>query len=537
MPRTLTRITALTAAALLAVLASAGSTSAAAAATPSAEAAVGLTVVTRSPHGLVFRTERVAASQARGRALRWRQSAGVVAADLDHRIQVSADPLQSEQWGLTALRADEVQAAGDASGQVIAVIDSGVDASHPDLAGVVLSGSDLVDGGDGRTDPNGHGTHVAGIAAALAGNGVGGAGLAKGARVLPVRVIGADGSGTDSAAARGLVWAADHGATVANLSFGGPERSSVMDAAVRYALGKGVSVVAAAGNEGLAGDPVMWPAANSGVVAVAAVDRSGLRPGWSGTGSHLALSAPGVGILSTVPGGGYSTWSGTSMATPFVAGAVALLQRAQPGLDPAGVRARLTSTADDLGPAGFDPQYGYGMLNLAAAEGLPPAPTTTSTPEPVAADPAPAPATFEPAPSAPVTAEPVPSPVAAEPVPSPAADPMVSPAPATLLVPAPVAAVAPPVVAVRISVSRTLVSYRGLVTVSTRTMAANAVAPDVPVRLERFVGGVWTTIRTGRTAADGLIGWQIRPDRTSSYRVRAGSLLSPVKQIAVRPPA
>ncbi|MDT7573589.1 MAG: hypothetical protein QOE05_3763 [Actinomycetota bacterium] len=411
-------------------------------------------------------------------ASRWRREPGVIAADVDHRVHTAADPLQSSQWGLTTLHATTAWANGDGTGQVIGVVDTGVDASHPDLAGAVLPGTDIVaPGGDGRIDPNGHGTHVAGVIAAIAGNGVGGAGLAAGASVLPVRVMQADGSGWDSDAAAGLVWAADHGATVVNLSFGGPDRSTVMDQAVQYALSKGVSVVVAAGNEGEVGDPVEWPAASPGVIAVGAVDALGRRAAWSSSGSHLALVAPGVDILSTVPIGaadptGYATWSGTSMAAPFVTAAVALLRKSQPVLTPAAVRERLVATADDLGAVGFDPEYGAGRVNLLAAEAIT-APIDVST--------------------------------------------------------------VAPVLTARISASRTTTPYAGAVTVSGRVLADDIGTPGIAVRLQRQVGSSWVETRSGTSGPGGLASWVLHPDRTTSYRFVGEGWSSPLLRIAVTP--
>ncbi|MCA1721261.1 MAG: S8 family serine peptidase [Actinobacteria bacterium] len=503
-------------------------------------------VVQEADGHLTFRTQK-AADRAAGTRLagRWRAEPRVVAAEVEHRVHVTGtpDPLQDRQWGLSALSAQTLWAAGDASGQTVAVIDTGVDATHPDLAGVVLPGRDFVDStGDGRTDPNGHGTHVSGIVAAVGGNGIGGAGLAPGARVLPVRVMDATGSGFDSDAARGLVWATDHGATVANMSLGGPDRSSVMDTAVTYALNHGVSVVVSAGNAGLDGDPVEWPAANPGVIAVGAVDIAGVRPGWSSSGPHLAVAAPGVGILSTVPGGGYSSWSGTSMAAPFVSASVALLRHGA-ALTPAQVRSRLMSTAVDLGESGFDPLYGAGRVDPAAAEGLAvvaaaPAPVVAEAPAPA---PAPAPVVTEapaPAPAPVVTEAPAPAPVVTE---APAPAPIVTEAPA----PAPVvsepaaepvaAVVAPRILSARISATRSSVPYGSSVTVSTRTLADGVATGGVPVRLERLVGTSWLLTRTGTTGADGLAGWALRPDRTSSYRIVGYGWTSRSIRIAVTP--
>jgi subtilisin family serine protease len=440
---------------------------------------VHVTAIVRDGAGHLSFRHGLAADGAAGRQLagRWRRDHSVVAAAVDYRIHTAGtpDPLASQQWALTTLRAGEV---GTAAGQVVGVVDTGVDASHPDLAGVVLPGTDIVSGGDGWTDPNGHGTHVAGIVAAVADNGIGGAGLAQGAQILPVRVMAADGSGWDSDAAEGMVWAVDHGATVINLSIGGPDPSPVMDTAVKYALGKGVPVVVAAGNEGDAGNPVEWPAADPGVIAVGAVDASGVRPAWSSTGSHLAVVAPGVRITSTVPvsaadPSGFATWDGTSMAAPFVSAAVALLRHAQPTLTVAGVRKRLMDTADDLGPPGFDPEYGAGRVDVVAAE-------AATGPIDVSTTPA-------------------------------------------------------PVLSARISASRTTVPYAGAVTVSSRVLSDGVGIGGVAVRLERQVGGLWVQTRTGPSGLDGLSSWLLHPDATTYYRFVGTGWTSPLLRIVVTP--
>jgi hypothetical protein len=440
---------------------------------------VHVTAVVRDSAGHLSFRHGLAVDAAAGRQLagRWRRDHAVVAAAVDHRLHTTGtpDPLAAQQWALTTLRAGEV---GTATGQVVGVVDTGVDASHPDLAGVVLPGTDIVDGGDGWTDPNGHGTHVAGIVAAVADNGIGGAGLAQGAQILPVRVMAADGSGWDSDAAQGMVWAVDHGATVINLSFGGPDPSPVMDTAVKYALGKGVSVVVAAGNEGQAGNPVEWPAADPGVIAVGAVDSAGVRPGWSSSGAQLALVAPGVRITSTVPvsaadPSGYATWDGTSMAAPFVSAAAALLRHAQPTLSAAGVRKRLMDTADDLGPLGVDPDYGAGLVDVVAAE-------AATGPIDVSTTPA-------------------------------------------------------PVLTARISASRTAVPYAGAVTVSGRVLSDGVGIGGVALRLERQVGGFWVQIRSGPSGPGGLASWLLRPDATTYYRFVGTGWTSPLLRIVVTP--
>jgi subtilisin family serine protease len=489
------RLTPLPAAALLVLLASPVAAQAAAdgapAARPSAAPARVTAVVQDAAGHLTFRHGSAAGPlAARALARHWRTQPGVVATAVDSRVHVTGtpDPLRPQQWGLAALRAGEV---GVATGQVVAVVDTGVDGSHPDLTGVVLPGADIVSGsGDARTDPNGHGTHVAGVVAAVADNGVGGAGLATGASILPVRVMGADGTGWDSDAAKGVVWAADHGATVVNLSFGGSDPSPVMDSAVKYALGHGVSVVVAAGNAGDSTNPVEWPAADPGVIAVGALDASGVRPAWSSTGPHLAVTAPGVDILSTVPtaisASGYATWSGTSMAAPFVSAAVALLRHAQPSLTVAGLRQRLMDTADDLGAPGFDPEYGAGRVDVLAAEAAGPAAGGTATPT-------------------------------------------------TTTGTAPVATASTPVLSARISADRTTVPATQAVTLAARVLTGGAGAGGVAARLERLVGGSWVLTRTGQSGDGGLVSWVLHPDRTASYRVVGSGWSSPTLRIAVTP--
>jgi subtilisin family serine protease len=206
---------------------------------------------------------------------------------------------------------------------------------------------------------------VAGIAAAGSGDGVGTAGIAPSARVVPVRVLDAAGTGSSSDVARGITWAVDHGAEVVNVSLGGPYTSAV-DLAVDYAESRGVLVVAAAGNAGPTG-PRNYPAALDEVLAVASHDQGGGISSFSTQGSYVDLSAPGSGIVSTFPDNRWASMSGTSMATPHVAGAAALLASAEPTLTPAQLRTRLRSTATDAGVVGFDVAYGWGRLDLVRA--------------------------------------------------------------------------------------------------------------------------------------------------------------------------
>jgi type VII secretion-associated serine protease mycosin len=268
------------------------------------------------------------------------------------------------------LRAELVWQVGRGAGQVVAVVDTGVDGTHPDLAGRVLPGTDLIrTGATGWDDGYGHGTHVAGIIAATAGNGIGIAGLAPAASILPVRVLDDDGAGWDGDVAAGLIWAADHGASVINLSLGGPDSSDAVSAAVSYAIGRGALVVVAAGNDRTSGNPVEYPAAftRPGMLAVAATTRANVSASYSSSGRYVTLAAPGDGVVSTLPGNRYGTLSGTSMAAPYVAASAALLRAVTPTLTPAALGQALTDAADDLQTPGRDDETGAGLVDPGAA--------------------------------------------------------------------------------------------------------------------------------------------------------------------------
>lgn len=284
----------------------------------------------------------------------------------------SDDPYRPQLWGLGALDAERAWLGSRGEGVVVAVLDTGVAAAHPDLAGRVLPGHDTVRGDrlpdrTGRTDPEGHGTHVAGIVAATAGNRTGVAGIAPGSSVLPVRVLDRWGGGWDADIATGIVWAADHGADVISLSLGGPEQNQVLAGAVSYAQSKDVLVVAAVGNHRRDGNEVQYPAAFPGVLGVAALQPDRAVATYSGTGSHVDVAAPGSGVVSTVPGG-YESLDGTSMATPYVAGAAALLLSASGGtMTAVDLADALSGSATDLPPSGRDSGSGAGLVQPVAA--------------------------------------------------------------------------------------------------------------------------------------------------------------------------
>ncbi len=302
------------------------------------------------------------------------------------------DTYWSSQWAPDAIGARSAWALTRGRPEIlVAVLDTGVDLKHPDLAGRLVVGTDIGAGDSDPTDENGHGTHVAGIIAAVAGNARGVAGIAPTVLVMPVKVMDVDGSIWDTAVAEGIAWAVARGARVINMSLGGDQASPTIDAAIDHARAHGVVVVAAAGNNGAA---VSQPAAYPPTLAVAAVeDRpasldgngDGIPDGcsvarfgagqyrhalYSNAGPEVDLAAPGSCIVSTyrtASGSAYASLSGTSMATPMVSAAAALVLSRNPSLTVGQVEAALIGTAADLGTPGPDPQTGAGLLQVGAA--------------------------------------------------------------------------------------------------------------------------------------------------------------------------
>ena len=283
-------------------------------------------------------------------------------------VHAAADPLLAQQWGLFAIGADRVWTTTTGQGVIVAVVDSG-SGPHPDLAENLLPGRSIigtVESQDGRDiDASGHGTHVAGIIAAVANNGIGGSGVAPNAKILPIQVLDQAGQGDARDVAAGVRFAADNGARVINLSLGGATESSSLTQAITYANDKGVLVVAAAGNGGAADKP-KWPASLDLTLAVTAVDQANNATSFDQRGDYIDLSAPGANIVSTAKGD-YVTLSGTSMAAGFVAGAAALLFAAEPRVTNAQVRDILLRTATDIGEPGRDVTFGAGLINMVAA--------------------------------------------------------------------------------------------------------------------------------------------------------------------------
>ncbi len=279
------------------------------------------------------------------------------------------DPFYASQWALARLGAEQAwEISSDASNPIIiAIVDTGVDLDHPDLAGKIVPGYNFVDNNNNPMDNNGHGTHVAGIAAAVANNGVGISGVSWSSKIMPIKALDDKGAGNDYLVAQGITWAVDNGANIVNLSFGGIQYSTVLKDAVDYAAQKGVVVIAAAGNEAGNGNPVFYPAALDNVVAVGATDSFDKHAAFSNYGSYIDISAPGVSVLSTIWDNRYGYMSGTSMAAPFVSGAASLILSLNPRMSRDQVEERIKQSADDLGEIGRDDKYGYGQVNLARA--------------------------------------------------------------------------------------------------------------------------------------------------------------------------
>ncbi|MDD1694590.1 MAG: S8 family peptidase, partial [Methanoregula sp.] len=248
----------------------------------------------------------------------------------------------------------------------VAVIDTGIDYTHPDLAGVYAGGFNVLSNSTDPMDDNGHGTHCAGILAATgSSNGI--YGTAPNISLYGVKVLSDNGTGQVSDVIAGIFWARNNSMKVASMSLGLKEDSQALHDAIDEASNSGVLIVAAAGNSGVAsgtGDTMTYPAKYDSVLSVAAVNKYNHRAFWSSTGSHLGVSAPGVNIRSTIPGSAYATYSGTSMAAPHVAGVAALVYSANPNWTNQQVREQIVSTATPLGNAWF---YGAGLVNATAA--------------------------------------------------------------------------------------------------------------------------------------------------------------------------
>jgi type VII secretion-associated serine protease mycosin len=302
----------------------------------------------------------------------------------------------SYQWNMTHIGLETAwDTTTGSSGITIAIADTGVDSTHPDLSSKVVAGYDFVNNDSDPSDDEGHGTHVAGIAAAATNNNRGVAGVSWGSKIMPIKVLDSSGSGTHTQIANGILWAADNGADIINLSLGGASSSSTLENAVNYAYSAGCLLVAAAGNEYEDGNPTSYPAALDHVMAVGAVGNEDEHASYSNTGTYLDVAAPGgnpTGSSDSDPnhwiastywqGSGYSYVMivGTSQACPHVAGLAALVWSVNPALTNDGVQSIIETTAVDLGSPGWDETFGWGRIDAAAAVAAAPGGTPTPTP-------------------------------------------------------------------------------------------------------------------------------------------------------------
>lgn len=342
---------------------------------------------------------RVAEGQELSLAARMTADPRIAYAEPDYRYSVWVaprdaavtpnDPGYSSQWAHPKINSPQAWDITQGSASVvIAIVDTGVDAGHPDLSSKLVTGYDAIDGDNNPRDGHGHGTHVSGIAAAHTNNGVGVAGLGWNASIMPIRVLGDDGSGWSSDIAEGVTWAYQHGAKIINLSLGGPDPSQTMQDTVNNAHNAGALVIAAMGNAREDDNPTSYPAAYNNVFAVAATAPDDTFSYFSQYGPHCDIAAPGGemgylhdpnGIYSTMPtynvtmvtqngyNKNYDFVHGTSQATPYVSGLAALIWSLDDSLTPDEVQQIIEDTAVDLGPAGWDKDYGHGRIDAYAA--------------------------------------------------------------------------------------------------------------------------------------------------------------------------
>ncbi|MBS3784133.1 MAG: S8 family serine peptidase, partial [Anaerolineae bacterium] len=361
----------------------------------------GVRIVGRIPQIDIWIVKDTRSMQVRSPLTTLTQDREVLWAEPDGRVHVAGitpndNFYQAQQWNLRLIGLPEAWVFTRGSTGPIAVIDTGVDLDHPDLAGKLwtnageIESNGVDDDGNGYTDDvhgwdfvssdglpdddHGHGSHVAGIAAAQTDNGAGVAGVAWESPIMPLRVLNSSGEGGWADVLMAMVYAADNGASVLNLSLGqepgdpqNPVPVQAVQATISYVQAGGCLVLAAAGNNDSQPAPVMYPAASPGVVAVAATTQSDGAWDRSNRGPEVDVAAPGVSIFSTTKNGGYTWLSGTSMATPHVSGLAALLWSLDPGLKADQVTHVITSTAHDVHTPGWDERTGWGRIDAQVA--------------------------------------------------------------------------------------------------------------------------------------------------------------------------
>ena len=273
------------------------------------------------------------------------------------------DPFLPQQWGWFRIAADKAWEAGcNGAGIVVAVLDTGIDLDHPDLADNIVDGWNFIDNNGDASDLDNHGTMVSGVIAAIADNSEGLVGVAPDAKIMPLKVLDSDG-GNPRDVASAIRYAADNGAKIITMSFGGQygRLSISAERAIDYAARQGCILVAAVGNDNT--DELVFPAAYEQVIAVSAIDQNDVRADFSNCGSYVEFCAPGINIVSTGKDGDYFMGNGTSFAAPLVAGLAALMLSDDPQLSGEEVRTKLRAQVEDLGEIGWDQYYGWGLAN------------------------------------------------------------------------------------------------------------------------------------------------------------------------------
>lgn len=301
--------------------------------------------------------------------IKYKKNSSVKFAELNYNIEkfsMPNDPLFDQQYGPQIIQAPEAWEIerGQSNFVTVAIIDTGVSKSHPELKDKLVPGYDFINNDSDPDDDEGHGTHVAGIASATTDNNEGIAGISWHAKIMPIKVLDASGSGTWESVSKGIVWAADNGADVINMSLGGAYPSEMAKQAVNYAYNKGVTIIASAGNSG--DSHYYYPASFDVVISIAATDSSDNRAWFSTFNDKVDLAAPGVYILSSVLDGDYESWSGTSMSSPHVSGLASLVLSYNPDLTPAQIEEIIKLNADDVNAEtypGYDIYIGEGRIN------------------------------------------------------------------------------------------------------------------------------------------------------------------------------
>ncbi|NYF23582.1 S8 family serine peptidase [Sporosarcina sp. JAI121] len=287
----------------------------------------------------------------------------VLQPDFIRSIDIQENSVKTVSWGTERVGANRLKSITNPieGSAIVAIIDTGVDYTHPLLKDRIVSGFDFINNDTTPMDVHFHGTHIAGIIAETTSANV---------KIMPIRAINEEGKGYDSDIANGIRFAVDNGADVINLSFSGEEYSPYLADAIEYALSRNVPVVVAAGNESI-DTKNFYPASEDKVIVVSATDKRDSIASFSNTGASIDVSAPGVDIISSMPGHGFASMSGTSMATPFVSGLATMLKLEDPTRSVADIDRLLKKYVDDRGATGWDPLFGEGIVNVTSYdEGL-----------------------------------------------------------------------------------------------------------------------------------------------------------------------